>query len=352
VTGRESVFGNPVVIRTITEHFVPVAEDVTGLQQADDEHGRFFRHVAVQGRMKGRSRPDVSHQGIYAFAPDGTTLSSGNPLEAEGTLTLLEEATRRWAEYAERPDAARPHGLPEDRPRDVGYPADGAVLRVSVRDLPRPAGSPVPPDQARYFRQWNFDHVWLRADQARAFLPERLETGEKRAVPSDIVSRVARYHLRDVVRGEPRPWGPDAVERADLTTTVTARDGDRVTISFDGHVLLREHVAFRDSHKPIDWEFDNELDAAIGGDAEWDAGAGQFTRFDMVVAGQRTGAHRYNVRTHDPGPAPIGFAFELAGDQPWERTPPHVLRTWTRPGETEVPVATTVTGEPYYGERE
>lgn len=334
----------------LTEHFIPVADDVSRLQRSDDAEGRFFRHVAVQGHMKGRSRPEVSHQGIYAFAPDGTSLASANPLEAERTLALLEEALRRWAEYDERPDLARAHALGHAEPQALGYPEPGgAVLRMTSRDLPRPAGSPVPEDQVRYATQWNFDHIWLQPEDVRGFVPESFEPGAEREVPQALLSRIARFHLRDIVRGEPNVWGPGAVERFSLTSHVSKREGDLITLDLSGGVLLRERVTFQDSHKPIDWEFDNELDAVVAGDAVWNAADDRFERFDLVVAGQRSGAHRYNVRTRDPGPAPIGFAFELAGDEAWERTPPHALRSRGRRGASDVPVATTVTGESYYG---
>ena len=141
MTGRELVFSNPVVIRTVTERFVPVAADVTGLQQSEDEEGQFFRHVAVQGRMKGRSRPDVSHQGIYACAADGTSMASANPLTAEETLALLEEALSKWQVYLAKrdDDDAQEIGLVGTSHQGFGYPKPGgAVLRLTVRDLERP----------------------------------------------------------------------------------------------------------------------------------------------------------------------------------------------------------------------
>ena len=48
----------------------------------------------------------------------------------------------------------------------------------------------------------------------------------------------------------------------------------------------------------------------------------KFKAFDAVATGDRWGCTTYNVRFDDPGPAPIGFAFELASDNPIERTPP------------------------------
>ena len=352
MTGRELVFSNPVVIRMVTERFVPVAADVTGLQQSDDEEGRFFRHVAVQGLMKGRSRPGVSHQGIYAFAADGTSMASANPLAAEETLALLEKALSQWQIYLAGRDDDRVQeiGPASASHQGLGYPSSGgAVLRMTARDLPRPGDSPFPDGQEHLTRLWNFDHVWLRAQDVRQLLPSSFEIGTEHRVPASLVTRIARFHLRDIVRGEPGVWQPDAVKRADLTAKVVGRDDNRVALEYSGSILLQEHVAFQDSHKPIDWEFDNELDLAASGEGVWCLETERFERLDLLVAGQRSGAHRYNVRTQDPGPAPIGFSFELAGDEAWERTPPHAIRTWTRPGETSPPVATTVTDEPYYG---
>lgn len=346
MTGRESVFSNPAVIRAITEQFVPVADDVTKLQYADDEIGRFFRAVAVQGRMKGRSRPENSHQGIYAFVADGTHLASGNPLQAEKTLDLIREALARWSELRDGGATVAGPVLVGDG-SGCGYPVGGAVLRMAARDLPRPQG--LPDAVARYATQWNFDHVWLRPEDVRAFVPEPAEVGSERAVPRDLVARIARFHLRDIVRGEPIVWGPGAVERVELTSCMTGIEDGRATLALRGAVVMREHVAFRDAHEPVDWAFDNVLDATITGEAVWNSDEGRFERFDLLVAGQREGAHRYNVRTADPGPAPIGFAFELAGDAPSDRTPPHALKTWMRAGEERSRVPTVATGEPYYG---
>lgn len=347
MTGRELVFSDPVVIKIVTESFVPVAENVSGMQSSDDEKGRFFREVAVQGRMKGRSRPGVSHQGIYAFTADGTSLASGNPLEADRTLELLRDTLAEWERRG------RHHGPPRLFPAgvdgDAGYPEDGTILRLTARDLPRSSGSSFPDGQERFARTWNSDFVWIQRCDATSLLPASLAVGESRDVPQPLLRRLARFHLRDIVRGEPWVWGPDSVRHIRLTSTVVDRIWSNVTLALRGKVVLREHVEFRDAHEPVDWTFDNELDASIRGEATWDEADDTFAAFDLLVAGQRAGACRYNVRTGDPGPAPIGFSLELAGDTPWERTPPHVIRTWTSTGDPNRP-ATTITGEPYFGE--
>ena len=336
-----------MVIRTVTDQFVPVAENVSELQVSDDEKGRFFRSVAVQGRMKGRSRPGVSHQGIYAFTSDGTTLSSGNPLEAEKTMALLREALAQWDQRDS--DNELPLGPAASGDDNPGYPEDGAVLRLTARDLPRAAGASVAESQERFEKTWNNDFVWLGAADVGALVPASFDPGTTHHVHQSLLRRLARFHLRDIVRGEPWVWGTDAVEHIELAAEVIGRDGAMVTFAYRGCAVLGEHVEFRDSHNPIDWAFDNALDAAIAGEAVWNDDAGVFASFDLLVAGQRSGAHRYNVRTHDPGPAPIGFSLELAGDAAWERTPPHVVRTRTGAHETRQSGPVTASGEPYYG---
>lgn len=331
----------------VTESFVPVAENVSELQSSEDEKGKFFRDVAVQGRMKGRSRPGVSHQGIYALTPGGKTLASGNPLEANATLTLLRDALQQWQRQEPRVDESLQFAPESD---DHGYPEDGLVLRMTARDLPRGNGSSMPNGQARYAGSWNHDFVWLTRKDVRSLLPVPMTVGATRDVPQPLLRRLARFHLRDIVRGEPWVWGPKAVKHVRLCAEVVKRDGDHLTLRYAGDVVLGEHVEFRDSHQPIDWAFDNVLDAAITGEAIWNDETETFELFDLLVAGQRSGAHRYNGRTSDPGPGPIGFSFELAADSPWERTPPHVMRTRTRAGQPMPAGPTTVSDEAYYEE--
>ncbi len=347
MTGRELVFSNSAGVRLLTDRFVPVADDVSRLQVSEDAIGRFFRHVAVQGHMKGRSGPENSHQGTYAFTADGVTLASGNPLEADATLALLVRALDAWeAGDGSGSDSASAPGLPDEWNDHPAPEPGGAVLRMVARDLPRPGG--LPPGQEHYATQWNLDHVWLRAQDVRELVPETVEIGEERDVSDHLLTRIARFHLRDFVRGEPGAWGPDAVQRIGLTSRVVDRCGNWARLMLTGEVCLREDVTFRDAHRSIEWTFQNSLDAMIAGEAVWNLALDRFDGIDVLVAGQRCGAHRYNVRTADPGPAPIGFAFELAGDAPGDRTPPHVLRTWMLPGEPEPSGAMTIYDEPYY----
>ena len=48
-------------------------------------------------------------------------------------------------------------------------------------------------------------------------------------------------------------------------------------------------------------------------------------RFDATASGLRWGATTYNPRFDNLGPAPIGFAWELAVDSNIGRTPPQAI---------------------------
>jgi hypothetical protein len=160
--------------------------------------------------------------------------------------------------------------------------------------------------------------------------------------------RIARFHLRDFVRGEPFAWPEEAIRRAELESEVVAVSGGEVRLALRGAVRLEwEHRWVR----PEDGEerrYPSGYDCALWGEATWDAGRGAFTAFELVAAGQRWGASQYNNREDDLGPQPLGIAFTLAGDAPSERTPPHCLRTWRREGEGARPSRVVVTSHEYF----
>jgi len=63
-------------------------------------------------------------------------------------------------------------------------------------------------------------------------------------------------------------------------------------------------------------------EAKLMGRAEFDVRQERFTKFEAVALGMRWGKTRFNGRHDDPGPSPIGWSFELAGDSPSERIAP------------------------------
>jgi hypothetical protein len=337
------VFSNPEVIALASERFVPVAENSSALERQTDDKGEFFRHVAEQGHYGGRTFPTSTRQGSYAFLADGTFLASVNSTDPERMVAMMREALDR----AGQPDALgdpAPAQLADTLPEDEGYPEDGLVLRATVRDLPRPAGQP-PADE-----KWNLDYAWIRRDEARAMVPEPAEPGARRAWPQQVVRRLARFHLRDYVRGEPFNWADEAIRRAEIASEVIGVEGDRVRLALAGSVHAEAEVAWVAPEDGETMSYDNGFVVELRGEAVWDRAREAFAAFELVAAGERWGTNQYNFRYDDLGPAPIGIVFDLAGTTPSDRTAPHCLRTWRAgQGNERRSSRVSVPAEEYYG---
>lgn len=340
MAGRVSVFSDPAVIELITSRFIPVAENSSALERQTDAKGEFFRHVAEGGHYGGRTEPTGTRQGSYAFTADGRFLGSINSREPLKMLGMLEDALDRFERHEDIPDPS-PVQLTRVIPTSDGYPDGGLVLHVIARDLPRI-------DDARRddWRRaaWNQDFAWIWPDEARSLVPDDDERGLVRAWPDHVVQRLARFHLRDFVRGEPYAWPPEAIQTARIESRLTSSHGDLVSLAITGSVRLEWEAVFQadteaqvqvlrpddDGSRRIPCGFHAEMI----GEAYWDRAQGRFTAIDLIAIGPRWGANKYNSREDDLGPAPLGLAFGLAGSTPAERTPPHAIRTWTRVGES------------------
>ncbi len=343
MTGRESVFSNPDVIALASGQFIPVAENSSALERQTDDKGQFFRHVVEHGHYAGRTHPTSTRQGSYTFLADGTFLASVNSTDPEKMAAMMRDALQRFerADDLGEPSPVQLAGTSADM--DL-YPADGLVLQATVRDLPRPAGVS-PADH-----KWNLDYVWIRRDEAEAMVPEPRAVGERREWPQPVVRRLARFHLRDYVRGEPFNWFDDAIRRAEITSEVAAVEGSQVRLALVGAVKLEAEVEWVAPENGETKRYDNGFDVALRGEATWDEEQGRFTAFDLVAAGTRWGTNQYNFRYDDLGPAPIGVALTLAGTTPSDRTAPHCLRTWhTTAINTVRPSRVSVAAEEYFG---
>jgi hypothetical protein len=343
VTGRASVFSNDTIIQLASGQFIPVAENSSALERQTDDKGQFFRHVVEHGHYAGRTHPTRTRQGSYTFLADGTFLASINSTDPELMAGMMRDALARM----ERPDELgqpSPVQLANTSVDADDYPEDGLVLQATVRDLPRPEGMP-PADE-----KWNLDYVWIRRNEARALVPEALEVGQRREAPAPVVRRLARFHLRDYVRGEPFSWPDDAIQRAELSSEIVEVDGPEVRLALTGAVHLEREVEWVAPEDGETKRYDCGFVCDLRGEATWDTGKGRFTAFDLVAAGQRWGTNQYNFRYDDLGPAPIGIAFVLAGTTPSDRTAPHCLRTWrTTAINTVAPSRVSVDRNGYFG---
>jgi hypothetical protein len=323
VAARAAAFADPEVIKLASEVFLPLAENCSPLQTQRDAKGEFFRLVAEQGHYGGRTVPSATRQGQYAFTPDGTLLASINTRDADKMLGMMHQALERWhALRAERKAASVESGEYERDPRYPDfYPADGLILKQTLRDLPRPEGHESPQVRPEAI---NFDYAWFTREEARGFLPESLEVGARRELPWAIVRRLARFHLLDSVRGETPAWRDENVQSAKIGTEITGIDGPWVHLRLDGAVLNTQTGtwAIRPFQEKIEG-ISRGYDCQLRGELTFNTERGAFERFDLVVTGNRWGGTEHNNRQADLPASPMGIVFQMAGHTPADRTPPH-----------------------------
>ncbi len=324
MAAREAAFSDPEVGALLASAFVPIAENCTHLQRQQDAEGDLFRLIAEQGHYGGRLLPTDTRQGMYACTPDGRLLASCNVHGADRLLPVLREALERW-NRAEPVSGPQEGGVRDSR-FAWGPPEGGVVLRVWSRDLPRDPSADTRTEDWRK-RAFNLDHAWLTAAEAGALVPADPEPGAEVLWPETVTRRIARCHFIDNVRGEPPMWRPDEIRSVALRSRVVEVGPSGVRLEVRGEASMRGTARWTEDRSHETRTSERGTDLTVEGTLIWDAGVGRFLRFDLVATGTRWGATQYNSRQDDPGPAPIGFAFELVGGEgtqpmPGDLTPP------------------------------
>lgn len=310
-------------MRELVRAFVPAADEVGRLQRQKDPECLLFQRIAEQGHYAGRTEPSDTRQGIYATTADGRLLASINTRSPRAMAGMLRKALERWEALEDDPTPVEASSIEIEGVWrwERFYPEDGLVLRVVTRDVDRTGG----PDDWRA-DAWNLDHAWFRREEAQALVPAAGEVGASAPWPDELVARLARCHLVDSVRGQVPAFEAGEVERAALTSTVTAVDGPYVELSITGATRTAArgewHVnGFSDAPA----EHERGYEAELLGQATFDRAQGRFTAFALVAAGTRWGGTRFNGRGDDLDPAPMAVSFTLAGDAPAERVAPALV---------------------------
>lgn len=303
------VWSDPEII-ALSKQFVPVAEEVQllypedqwSMQRVKDTPGhQLFRRFGEQVPKQDWNHPGTK-QGIYMMGPQGEYLGakfagSGDPRDIARRMRAALATWKGVADQKGYAGLAIPAGPPVVPPEVAGKPM---VLRVALRDLPRGPGDrsgarreDLPPsDMWMDFIKWAWNENWIAFDQPSAWVPKGREPE-----PVPLFRRLAMETLVDNVRGQAPGWRPEFVREATLTMRrVGVLDGIW-TIEYRGSARLDSGGA---SYAP-----------RLFGTAEWDPKAGRFRRFDLLAIGPRAGKAVFNQRENDPGPAPMGVAFQL-----------------------------------------
>ncbi|MGI8604007.1 MAG: hypothetical protein ACR2OZ_13595 [Verrucomicrobiales bacterium] len=311
-------------VQKLAASFISAADASDRLQAPDcrDEDAQLFQKFGGKRTMKSLRAGDGLGQGQYAVSPSGELLASCATSDPREVARMLADALAKWNELPRErrllPGNPSPEAARKWRHGEELYPADGLVLSVVARDLPRST------QIASVFEgRWNQDFAWFRKAEARAFVPEKFETGATCEIPRPLVDRLVRLHLVDHVRALNYDFfKPEEVQAATLTATIGQVTSGQVLLRFEGSTRA---VAAGPSSRGYD--------SKLMGRATWNIESGRFTGFELISVGQRWGAGNCNQRHDDSNAAPMGIALELAGQTPADRLPPAFLSEygWSRP---------------------
>jgi hypothetical protein len=268
--------------------------------------------MAEKGHYGGR--PGKTLQGIYVCTPSGAFLASINSTRADRVAEMLRRALKAWAALPaeKRPTGAGEKVEPSHRWED-SFPKDGLVLSMIARDLPT-ACDPRQPAEVK----WNQDRIWFSRDEARQWIPKNPIKGAKHAVPASLVSRLARFHLVDTVRGQTSGFRPSDVRQSKILATVVDRTGTRVKIEISGQTRS-------DSKRRSRSDDPHGISTRILGRATYDLDRGAFVEFEVVALGRRWGRTRFNDRRRGPPSSPVGFVLRLAASDAPRVAPAYIF---------------------------
>lgn len=163
------------------------------------------------------------------------------------------------------------------------------------------------------------DHLWLKREEWRSFMPKDPKAGEQFQMPASVRDRILRYHLLlspdRVVGGG---WPKETLRTANLSLTVCQVLTNSVLLRLDGTARLTTSPS-ADPSASI-----RAYHARIYGWLAYDPKKEVFSRFDIVAFGN------YWDKSDDWRRSGwLGVAFELANPAETERgilmSPPYLL---------------------------
>ena len=283
----------------LNDQFVAVAADDWYQRRRKDETGQFFWKVASQGPRD----PKGTQQGHYVFTAQGKLLGYNNNRGAEKRLVMMKEALKKWNDLSEN---ERKGEIPKKGNDDGNYhhdlPEGGKIVKVCTRLLEHRDGRLQKLAAGTVGNQAAVDHLWFRKSEVEK-LAELVSSGGGE-IPEWLALRIAKFHLRDNTRGEPRDWKREEIKKWSLKV--------------DGEGKLSGRFLIDSSDGKLGYEGEISGMMAVQDRV--------LTQFDLLVIGQHWGHSRYTVGSR-PGKTPMGQVFRLTdGKSAADRIPPQGMR--------------------------
>lgn len=299
MTDRLLVFADPEVRKLLREEFVAVTGDDWYQRRRKDAEGDFFRAMVDQSPRKGSH----TKQGHYVLTAGGKFLGFNNNRGPERRLAMMKEALKKWQSVrASEKGLKIPARGKDDERYHHELPDGGQIVKVFTRCLEEREGrlQKLAGDEAG--NQAAVDHLWLRKEEV-AELAQLVAAGGGE-FPEEVGLRIAKFHLRDNTRGEPRDWKKEEIKKCSFKVDGGGKvSGEFLIESADGK------LGYRGS-------FQGGLKVE----------GGKLTRFEILVLGQHRGESRYTKGAR-PGKSPMGQVFQLSdGKKAADRIPPQGIR--------------------------
>lgn len=272
---RASTFAQPEIVALLKKQFVPVAIDQANQRRQKDTEGQFYRKIASQSP---RSDFNQTTQGFYIATAAGKLLLYNNNRDPEKVLRLMREKLAEYEkDYKDNPVEELKTGSVDKR-YTMTAPKDGLVVRVRVKVLD--GYEPTTNKWQRIFQTaLSRDNLWITAHEHKQLAGGR--------IPAKLIQRIARFHLVDNTRGEPRMWKASEIHTADVQLADDGAITGTIRISNSGSgydAQLRGHIKSSD---------------------------GKVTQLEFVALGEYWGDGPYTKGAPE-GRFPLGIAFTLA----------------------------------------
>ena len=261
--------------------------------------GEFFAKVVDQSPRKGVH----TKQGHYIFTATGKLLGFNNNRGPEKRLAMIKDALSEWDKL---PKGVRKVDVPEHGKNDQGFyrelPKGGQIVKVYTRCLEERSGRLQKLADNKIGNLSAVDHLWLQHLEVRQ-LGNLIVSGGG-PISNAVSLRIAKFHLRDNTRGEPRDWKTNEVKEWSLKVDGQGKvSGNFLIGSADGQM-----------------GYEGKIEGMILVDK------GRLAKFDLLVLGKHWVNSRYTQGAR-PGKAPMGQVFRLSdGKRASDRIPPQGIR--------------------------
>ncbi len=253
--------------------------------------------------------PQSTRQGTYICTPNGKFLASGNSLNPDQMLQMMQEGLAAWNALPEADRVAGSDGYQPHHRWEDSYPEDGLVLHMTVRNVLESAI-----DHEDLHGSWNHDNVWFSRKEARRWLPKDTDPSVKNdstyRLPLALTERLVRFHLRDVVRGQTTAFRRSEIDRA--TIEISTAQQSPFVFDLTIHGSTKTHTKRSSEHETPHGVATKILGSARYRFDDEQHRSGRFETFELVAVGMRWGRTRFNSREEELDPSPIGFVFRMA----------------------------------------